>query len=211
MDTALAATNPVAPPPQGDAEPKSTDKPLDPNAILTAEFNYIAQTAFQANEDRARVTNFYLITLGGFVAAILGMRFESLLVPHVYWAFVALFTILAVASLLTLLQLVRLRQAWFASVSAMNHLKDYYARHVADAQLEEAFAWKTRTLPARYKPWSVGYLLALQVALLGGAALGAALIFVGLIMGRWWWGPAFGVALLFFGFLLYLYRRLCCA
>jgi hypothetical protein len=48
------------------------------------------------------------------------------------------------------------------------------------------------------------------VALLGGAALGAALIFVGLSLGRWWWGPATGVALLFFGFLLYLYRRLCC-
>jgi len=183
---------------------------LDPNAILTAEFNYIAQTAFQANEDRARVTNFYLITLAGFVAAILGMRFESLLVPHVYWAFVALFAILALVSLLTLLQLVRLRQAWFDSVSAMNHLKDYYARHVAGPPLEEAFAWKAGTLPARYKPWSVGYLLALQVALLGGAALGAALIFVGLTMGRWLWAPACGVALLFTGFLLYLYRRLCC-
>jgi hypothetical protein len=56
----------------------------------------------------------------------------------------------------------------------------------------------------------VGYLLALQVALLGGAALGAALIFVGLIMDRWWWGPALAVALLFFGLMLYLYRRLCC-
>ena len=29
-------------------------KPLDPNEILVAEFNYIAATAFQANEDRAR-------------------------------------------------------------------------------------------------------------------------------------------------------------
>ena len=30
---------------------------LDPNEILVAEFEYIATTAFQANEDRARVSN----------------------------------------------------------------------------------------------------------------------------------------------------------
>ena len=28
------------------------DKPLDPNAILVAEFEYIAQSLFQTNEDR---------------------------------------------------------------------------------------------------------------------------------------------------------------
>jgi hypothetical protein len=200
----------MPPPPPADAAPRSADRPLDPNAILTAEFNYIAQTAFQANEDRARVTNFYLITLAGFVAAILGMRFEGLMVPYIYWAFVALFAILALASLLTLLQLIRLRQAWFDSVTAMNALKDYFIRHAAGSQLGEAFVWKPGALPARYKPWSVGYLLALQVALLGGAALGAAVIFLGLILGGWWWGPAFGAAVLFFGLLLYLYRRLCC-
>jgi hypothetical protein len=210
LDTELAPADAITPPLQTDAGPHSADRPLDPNAILTAEFNYIAQTAFQANEDRARVTNFYLITLAGFVAAILGMRFEGLMVPYIYWAFVALFAILALASLLTLLQLIRLRQAWFDSVTAMNHLKDYFIRHAAGSQLGEAFLWKPGALPARYKPWSVGYLLALQVALLGGAALGAALVFVGLTVGQWWWGPAFVVALVFCGFQLYLYRRLCC-
>jgi len=34
-------------------------EPLDPNEILVAEFNYIASTAFQTNEDRARVSNYY--------------------------------------------------------------------------------------------------------------------------------------------------------
>ena len=37
-------------------------RPLDVNEILIAEFNYIANTAFQANEDRARVSNYYLMT-----------------------------------------------------------------------------------------------------------------------------------------------------
>jgi hypothetical protein len=43
---------------------------LSQDVILIAEFEYIAQVAFQANEDRARLTNFYLVTLGSFIAAI---------------------------------------------------------------------------------------------------------------------------------------------
>ncbi len=92
---------------------RDRDEPLDANEILTAEFAYIAQTAFQANEDKAHVTNFYLITLGGFVAALLGSQMQNLMVPAVYWAFAALFLVLFAVSVLTLLQLVRLRQAWF--------------------------------------------------------------------------------------------------
>jgi len=45
---------------------------LDVNEILVTEFEYIAATAFQANEDRARVSNYYLMTAGAAVAAILG-------------------------------------------------------------------------------------------------------------------------------------------
>jgi hypothetical protein len=37
---------------------------LYPAEILVAEFNYIASTAFQANEDRARVSNYYLMSAG---------------------------------------------------------------------------------------------------------------------------------------------------
>ena len=46
-------------------------RPLDVNEILVAEFEYIATTAFQANGDRARVSNYYLMTAGAAVAAIL--------------------------------------------------------------------------------------------------------------------------------------------
>ncbi len=43
---------------------------LKPDDILIAEFNYIAQTAFQANEDRARVTNFFLTSLCSLIIAL---------------------------------------------------------------------------------------------------------------------------------------------
>ena len=168
---------------------------LNPNDILTAEFDYIAQTAFQANEDRARVTNFFLVTLVGFIAALLGSQVQNLMVPQVYWAFVVLFGVLFLASILTLLQLVRLREAWFESVKAMNCIKDYYRARLPGLELDAAFLWKGTTIPAPYKPWSIGFLLALQVALLGGASAGAAVIFVGLTWGAWLWGWAVVTAL----------------
>ena len=115
---------------------------------------------------------------------------QNLMVPHVYWAFTALFGILFLASILTLLQLIRLREAWFDSVAAMNRIKSYYQDKLPGLELDKAFAWKPTTIPAKYKPWSVGYLLAVQVALLGGASAGAAVVFVGLTRGAWWWGWA---------------------
>ena len=43
-----------------DSSPSSDTSagPLDPTPLLVAEFNYIAQSAFQANEDRARVSSY---------------------------------------------------------------------------------------------------------------------------------------------------------
>jgi hypothetical protein len=168
---------------------------LDPNDILTAEFEYIAQSAFQANEDRARVTSLYLVALGSFIAALFGSQMQNALVPHIYWAFAALFVILFLASILTLLQLIRLREAWFESVKAMNAIKAYYQARLPGLALDTAFRWSATTMPARFKPWSVAFLLALQVALLGGASAGAAVVFVGLTRGAWWLGWAVVTAL----------------
>lgn len=181
---------------------------LDPNDILTAEFEYISQTAFQANEDRARVTNFYLVTLVGFIAALLGTQMDNLMVPQVYWAFAALFVVLFLVSTLTLLQLIRLREAWFESIKAMNTIKAYYEASLPGLKLDTAFRWKTVTIPEQYKPWSVGFLLALQVAVLGGASAGAAVVFFGLTQGAWAWGWAVVVMLVAATGQMVLYRAL---
>lgn len=165
-------------------------EPLSPDTILTAEFEYAAQTVFQANEDRARVTTFYLVTVGSLVAAILGTQAESIQDAYAYWAFAILFGVLTLASVLTLLQLARLRQAWFESALAMNQIKQFYMEHVQQVELVEAFRWRRSTLPAKFKPWSISSLLATQVSLLGGATLGAVIVFSGLACGCWWWGYA---------------------
>ena len=45
---------------------------LEPEEIIAAEYEYIAQTAFQAHEDRARVSTFYLVSVGSLFGAIWG-------------------------------------------------------------------------------------------------------------------------------------------
>ena len=77
--------------------------------ILTAEYEYIAQTAFQANEDRARVTTFYIVSVGSLVGALLNTTDETSQIT--LWAFSGLFLFLSLFGLLTLLQLIRLRRA----------------------------------------------------------------------------------------------------
>jgi hypothetical protein len=185
------------------------------DAILTAEFQYIAQSAFQANEDRSRVTSFYLVTLASFIAAVFSSsQLPRLILPLAHWAFVVLFLVLSVMSVLTLLQLVRLRQSWFDAVAAMNQIKDYYANSFPD--IVPALAWRGPSLPARYKPWSVSFLLALQVAILGGVSAGAAIIFAGLGLNAQssppaWagsWALAAAAMLGCVGAELWLYRRL---
>jgi hypothetical protein len=168
---------------------------LNVDEILIAEFEYVAQTIFQANEDRARVTSFHLITTGSLVAAILGSQVERLQDPQTYFGFAALFIVLSFSGVLTLLQLVRLRQAWFDSATTLNQIKEFYVQHTHEMNLKDAFRWRMTTIPPQYKPWSIAYLLAVQVGLLGGITIGAAVIFFGLGINilLWWYAIVIGV------------------
>jgi hypothetical protein len=183
--------------------------PLSPDEILTAEYEYLSATAFQANEDRARVASFYLVTFGSFIAALVSAQLEVTpdQLTWVQWGFSGLFLALALMALSTILQLARLRVAWFESVQALNAIKEYYiARH---PDLKQAIKWRSISnfMPARFKLNSVGFLLVLQVALLGGASLGAALFF-GLLAqsGGLLFLPALASGWGFFFILLIAYR-----
>lgn len=154
---------------------------LSPDDMLQSEFDYIAQTAFQANEDRARVTTFYLVNLVGFAAALYSSQGSNSAQPGLYAVFGGLFVILSLTGLLTLLQLIRLRQAWFESITAMNQIKEYYRTRFPALKLDQALRWNKASAPALHKPWSISYLLALQVAVISGASLGAAVYYFGLL------------------------------
>lgn len=146
------------------------------DGIMVAEYEYIAQTAFQAQEDRARVTTFYLVSVGSLFAAFFGT--QNTPSSTTYWAFAGLFLFLSYFGIVTLRQLIRLRHAWFESARAMNQIKDFLITQNND--LEKAFRWNSKTLPDRYKPESVAYLLALQVAMLGAVTFSVMIFYISL-------------------------------
>jgi hypothetical protein len=151
---------------------------MDANAILIAEFEYATQTAFQANEDRARVTSFYFVSVGSFIATILSTQLLNIKDPFINWSYAALFAFLTAMGILTLLQLIRLRKAWFDSALTMNQVKEYYTKQLRPLGIETAFHWKTNTLPKPNKSNSLSFLQALQVALLDTFSVGFSTYFI---------------------------------
>ena len=172
-------------PPRRTAEP---DEELA-RSVIAAEFGYIAQTAFQANEDRARAWQYFFVTFATLIAALLSTQVAESVRQQLYWTFVVVFGLLSVLGLITILQLVRLRQAWLESVRAMNQIKE---RLIADdPSLADYFRWRNSTVPEPFKARSFGFLQAVSVALLSGLALGAAVAFGALAGGAvvvpWGW------------------------
>ena len=152
--------------------------PVEFDELLAAEFNYIAQTAIQANEDRARVSSFYLIAVGSLVAAIFGAQYidSTFLSIDVNILFSGLFVLLTLMGTSTIMQLARLRSAWYESALAMNQLKDYMMGQ--NQTLIQAFRWTTSTLPSKHKKDSISYYQAIEVALISGLMFGAAIFFL---------------------------------
>ncbi len=186
---------------------------LRDDVLLKGELEYIVQTAFQANEDRARVSSFYLVAVGSLVAALFSTQlFDRNVDPQaVPWAFSALFFVLTVLGTLTVLQLARLRATWHDSMLAMNQLKDYWIQQSSDSHLKQAFRWDSTTLPRKFKTRSVSYFQTIEVALLSGLTFGTGLYFLQQALGTARpgldWGLSFGAGLLASLLELVLYRR----
>lgn len=156
--------------------------PTELDELLAAEFDYIAQTAAQANEDRARVSSFYLIAVGSLVAALFGTQVvqPELFNANIKIMFAGLFGLLTLLGISTIMQLARLRAAWYESMMAMNQMKDFAMAQ--RPELAGAFRWKTSTLPSKYKPASVSYYQAVEVALIGGLMFAAGVFFLQLAL-----------------------------
>ena len=152
--------------------------PTELDELLAAEYDYIAQTAAQANEDRARVSSFYLIAVGSLVAALFGTQFfdEGSFNASAKIMFSGLFFLLTMLGISTIMQLARLRAAWYESMMAMNQMKDFAITQ--RPELAGAFRWKTSTLPSKYKPSSVSYYQAIEVSLIGGLVFATAVFFL---------------------------------
>lgn len=158
---------------------------LDPNTILSHEFEYAAQTAFQANEDRVRVFNYYLATVGTMIAAsVLGDLNND---THLT-VFALAIAGLAFLGFISLLKLAKLRIAWADSVRAMCLIKKYYVKTCSEAQLKEAFLWTGDTIPSVGKKWTVAFLMAVTIAVLSSASAGGVVLIRGLAVAGEMWG-----------------------
>jgi len=187
------------------------NKPIvELDELLASEFDYIAQTAMQANDDRSRVSSFYLIAVGSLIAALLGTQLfdPERFTQAVKLAFSGAFILLTVLGASTVMQLARLRSAWHESMLAMNQIKDFAMSQSPELAL--AFRWKTSTLPSKYKTNSVSYYQAREVALIGGLMFGAAVFFlqmaffeIGIL--HWFVSVAAVIGMVYLE--LYIYRR----
>jgi hypothetical protein len=158
--------------------PDNEPVPLEFDELLAAEYAYIAQTANQANEDRARVSSFYLLAVGSLLAAMFGTQLfdPQFFTQTVKLMFSGLFVLLTLLGTSTIMQLARLRAAWYESAQAMNQLKDFMVSQ--NESLASAFRWTSSTLPPKYKMNSVSYYQAIEVALIGGLTFGATIFFL---------------------------------
>ncbi|MGD2249676.1 MAG: hypothetical protein PVF58_14810 [Candidatus Methanofastidiosia archaeon] len=157
-------------------------KELDPNEILCREFEYAAQSAFQANEDRVRVFNYYLATMGTMIAASVFADLTNSMYLEVFGLAIG---ILAILGFIFVLKLIKLRMSWKESVQAMCKIKEYYIENY-DESLKKAFEWKSKTIPSVGKINSVAFLMGLIIMTLSSASAAGAVYFWGKALEKIW-------------------------
>jgi hypothetical protein len=196
---------------------------LDPEELLTAEFEYARITASEAMNDRHTVVNFYLLLVGAVLSVVLALLGASgtgvaagvteLPGGVQPYAGTLLLWALCVVGLLYLLQIIRLRQAWYDSVRTMNQIKAFYIERVArfsPQEFSQAFRWRRETLPKAEKMWTISFFSAELIALLNGLVyvVGGLLLAGGIGLQDGWPWVLSGLALLGlvqFIFSLYMY------
>lgn len=183
---------------------------LEADEILELEFGYARETAAQAQNDRTTIVNLYLLLVGGVGSIVLGLpqivsdnpRSASA-APIPPNAYVLLFALLGITGFFMLMKLVRLRQAWFESVRAMNQIKKFYLQRFPE--LDAAFLWKAETIPAAGKPWTITFNLSVLVMLLDSTAIAIAVHMTGLRLPLGDYALDAFAAFIFFAWQLFYY------
>lgn len=149
-------------------------KELHAEKILELEFEYARETAYQAQNDRTVIVNLYLLLVGGVGSLLLAAAsFSPTELDLPPQGISVLFLTLGILGMLTLFKLIRLRQAWFDSVREMNRIKDYYFEQFPE--LQAAFLWKSKTIPALGKAWTITFILSAMVILLSSLSFAVAM------------------------------------
>ncbi|MBI5029866.1 MAG: hypothetical protein HZB51_05015 [Chloroflexi bacterium] len=150
------------------------DIQLNPEKILGHEFEYAQATAEQAQDDRTAIMNLYLLLVGGVGSILVGLG-QSNAVNLPREVYVIVFALLGVIGFFILFKLIRLRQAWYDSVKAMNQIKEFYIAQYPE--LEKAFRWRSKTIPAPNKVWTITFGLSVLVMIIDSVSFGVAMYF----------------------------------
>ena len=159
------------------------DSSLRLENMLLEEFNYASVTAYQANEDRARMFNLYLLLIGVLGSALAAIyQIGGGLKAFAGELAVALLLVAGLMGVAFFMKLVRLRQAWRESVLAMSVIKEYYIREFSDSapHAVHAFYWRLKTLPTGEKMTSTTAVVCATVAALGSLCVMGAVVVLGL-------------------------------
>ena len=163
----------------------STDRPFDTSLkienMLLEEFNYASVTAYQAMEDRARISSFYYILLGVLVSGLAAVYQFSGGTRTIPQALVALLLFIgAFISICFFVTLIRLRQAYKESLLSMNVIKEYYIDQFKEQMptIEKAFRWRLATMPKGERIGSVTFMIAALNAFIGSLCLAGAVFYI---------------------------------
>ena len=145
--------------------------------MLLEEFNYAGVTAYQAMEDRARISSFYYLLVGVLasgLAAIYQLSGGTHNIP--LFLVVILLLIGAFISVCFFVTLIRLRQAHKESLLSMNAIKEYYIEQFKQQMpsIEKAFRWRLNTMPKGERVGSVTFMIATLNAIIGGLCIAGA-------------------------------------
>ncbi|MBI5649053.1 MAG: hypothetical protein HZC40_01160 [Chloroflexi bacterium] len=142
--------------------------------ILEWEFEYARGTAEQSQDDRTAIMNLYLVLVGAVGSVTIALpQLGGADVPRE--AYGVLLGAIALIGFFVVMTLVRLRQAWYDSARMMNHIKDFYRAKFPE--IDAVMRWRTATIPAPGKLWSITFNLALLVMLTDSIALAMAINF----------------------------------
>ncbi len=169
----------------------SFDTSLKLENMLLEEFNYASVTAYQAQEDRARMFNLYLLLIGVLGSGLAAVyQLGGGLKAFAGELSIALLLVAGLMGVAFFVKLIRLRQAWRESMLAMTLIKEYYIREFSKtAPLGvRAFYWRLKTLPTGEKRGSTTFVVCATVATLGNMCFSGAALVISLLYLPGWLG-----------------------
>lgn len=155
--------------------PKKPVSDLTQEKLLELEFTYIQSTLTQITNDRYTLLNFYIAlstAVGGIGVSLLTFAKE---VPAAITLFAIplLNLLLFFVGIIFLAMQIRLRQAWYESVRAMNMIKNYYAEEFP--QVNSAILWNMKSLPRPHRLWNIHFFGVLLITIIDSVFLAVAI------------------------------------